>query len=92
MLVEGCGFMESMLNIEIKITGPGLVVNAPAAIIQEALENYGYTVKLSDFDGKDQGEPAETWPTQTLVMAHLHANDRHNVEARIEVKPLPWGG
>lgn len=69
-----------MINIDVKITGPGLVVNKPVAIITKALIDAGYGVDINKFDGQNDD------------MEGIVAKSQSKKTIKIEVDPLPWGG
>lgn len=78
----------------IKLTGPGLVVNTPTAIIYKALKEAGFIIHLDEFDGQYQYSIKEDWPDNQLEAFELvkltYPNHIH--EIRLEVDAQPWGG
>lgn len=73
--------------VTIKITGPGLVVNTPTAVIFKALTDAGYEVDLETFDGQHQYVKPEEWPDKQLSDSR-----QTGMEVKIRVDPQPWGG
>lgn len=74
--------------VSIKISGPGLVVNRPAAVIYKALTEAGYKVDLEEFDGQHQYVSKEEWPDKEVN----DNNRQRGMEITVNVNPLPWGG
>jgi hypothetical protein len=74
--------------VTVKIVGPGLVVNKPAAIIYKALTEAGYKVNLEEFDGQHQYVPKEEWPDKELI----DTERQKGMEIKMDVDALPWGG
>jgi hypothetical protein len=75
------------VSANVEITGPGLVVNHPVAVIYKALTDAGYKVNIQEFAGQHQYCPAEEWPAWEL--------DKHTIDGQeiiLNVNPLPWGG
>lgn len=73
----------------IKISGPGLVVNGPAAIIYKALAEAGYDVQMEEFDGQFDGErDKDTWLESELFDLKSRTKDWF---VKIDVHPQPWG-
>lgn len=73
----------------IKIIGPGLVVNTPAAIVFKALTEAGYSVQMEEFDGQFDGErDKDNWPESELCNLQERNKDW---SIKIDVSPLPWG-
>ena len=74
--------------VTVKIVGPGLIVNKPAAIIYKALIEAGYKIDLEEFAGQYQYIPKEDWPDKELI----DTESEKGCEIKMDVKPLPWGG
>jgi hypothetical protein len=71
---------------EIKIIGPGLVVNGPGVVIRNALVAAGYQVQLAEWIGLDQWPG--TWEERQKIAAQL----QRGMKVELIVDPLPWGG
>lgn len=76
--------------ISIKITGPGLVVNTPTAIIYKALKEAGYNITIPEFDGQFQYIDKDDYPDNQISC--LSPKNNRNIGLTIEVDPQPWGG
>lgn len=74
--------------VTITVTGLGLVINKPTAVLFKALTDAGYNVVLEDFDGLHQYVPKENWPDQELVDMDV----QQGMQIKICGKPQPWGG
>lgn len=74
--------------VAIKISGPGLVVNKPVAVIFQALEAAGYLVELKEYDGQYQYVSKEDWPAKELE----NTERQKGMEIKLDVNALPWGG
>ena len=74
--------------ITVKIIGPGLVVNKPAALIFKTLTEAGYKVNLEEFSGQHQYVSKEEWPDKELI----NTEKQKGMTIRVDVDPLPWGG
>jgi hypothetical protein len=90
-----------MADVTIKISGPGLVVNGPAAVIFKALTDAGFEVELPEFLGQHQFMPKEGWPDNEVThlarpVPPITLGDGRVLSckrtAKIEVDPQPWGG
>lgn len=79
-----------MFGVEIKITGPGLVVNTPVAVIVNALQNAGYNVNLPEFAGQFQYVSKDGYPSNELN--ELDSDILQGSKININVQPMPWGG
>lgn len=80
-----------MFDTVIKIIGPGLVVNLPAAIIYDALTRAGYKVEIEEFDGQFRDETDQDrhrWPYSELVDLNRRAIGS---TIKLDVDPQPWG-
>jgi hypothetical protein len=76
-----------MMMVSIKIVGPGLVVNRPAAVIYDALIKAGYEVELKEFDGQHQYVAKEDWPQK-----ELEHTQQKGMKIQLDVDACPWGG
>ncbi len=77
-----------MNNIQIKITGPGIVVNRVVEIVQQALIGNGGDVKLTDFPGQyflceDEKD--------SRLEKELGSLDISDLKIKIDVEAQPWG-
>lgn len=67
-----------MIDIDVQITGPGLVVNGASFVIIDALKEAGFNVACKDWRGMDRHVKDE------------RLGDGFSVT--IKVNPMPWGG
>lgn len=82
---------ETLINIDITISGPGLIVNLPTALIYKALQRANYHVELPDFDGQNKLESVDSWVDE-LTLHNITNNHDKGAKINLIVKPLPWGG
>lgn len=79
-----------MINFQLKLIGPGLCVNGPAAIIYHALKEAGYEVDLEEFPGQFQYTKPEEWPQRELDdIPRIKALGAGHV--LFDVDACPWG-
>lgn len=79
-----------MLLLDLKIIGPGLVVNHATAVVYDALKRAGYDVDLREFDGQYQYLDKEHWPDNQLQETRNDAGTP--IHINMSVSPEPWGG
>jgi hypothetical protein len=74
--------------MQVKIIGPGLVVNKVTAVVQKALRDAGYLVTMPEFPGQCTYHGPEEWPDKVLEdLKHVQIGD----PVHVDVKPMPWG-